>query len=69
MATDDLIARLLDATDLRRPATAGIGAPANPTHRFLSSGDVGWFADLGRRLLGPELAAADHIDFSDRQGR
>jgi glutamate racemase len=27
-------------------------------HRFLSSGDVAWFADLGRRLLGPELAAA-----------
>jgi glutamate racemase len=28
-------------------------------HRFLSSGDISWFADLGRRLLGPELAAAD----------
>ncbi|MSO59749.1 MAG: glutamate racemase [Ilumatobacteraceae bacterium] len=27
-------------------------------HRFLSSGDVQWFADLGRRLLGPELANA-----------
>ena len=27
-------------------------------HRFLSSGDVAWFADLGRRLLGPELAHA-----------
>jgi glutamate racemase len=27
-------------------------------HRFLSSGDIGWFADLGSRLLGPELAHA-----------
>ena len=27
-------------------------------HCFLSSGDIGWFADLGRRLLGPELAHA-----------
>jgi glutamate racemase len=27
-------------------------------HRFLSSGDVSWFAELGRRLLGPELAQA-----------
>jgi glutamate racemase len=27
-------------------------------HRFLSSGDVAWFADLGRRLLGPELEHA-----------
>src|SRR5262245_52235770 len=29
------------------------------TRRFLSSGDVAWFADLGRRLLGPELAHAE----------
>lgn len=28
-------------------------------HRFLSSGDVEWFAALGRRLLGPELSAAE----------
>lgn len=28
------------------------------SHRFLSSGDIGWFADLGSRLLGPELAHA-----------
>jgi glutamate racemase len=31
-------------------------------HRFLSSGDTDWFADLGRRLLGPELAAAERWD-------
>ena len=28
------------------------------THQFLSSGDVEWFADFGRRLLGPELSSA-----------
>jgi glutamate racemase len=27
-------------------------------HTFLSSGDISWFADLGRRLLGPELRDA-----------
>ncbi len=27
-------------------------------HKFLSSGDIAWFAQLGRRLLGPELATA-----------
>jgi len=32
------------------------GPPAE--HRFLSSGDISWFADLGRRLLGPELRDA-----------
>ena len=29
------------------------------SHRFLSSGDITWFADLGRRLLGPELDRAE----------
>jgi glutamate racemase len=27
-------------------------------HLFLSSGDVEWFAELGQRLLGPELSTA-----------
>ena len=38
------------------------GQPAQ--HRFLSSGDISWFADLGGRLLGPELrdAAQWHHD-------
>ncbi len=38
------------------------GPPAQ--HRFLSSGDISWFADLGGRLLGPELrnAAQWHHD-------
>jgi len=47
------VRRVLDETGLRRPAP---GSPGR--HRFLSSGDVTWFADLGRRLLGPELASA-----------
>lgn len=43
---------------LREPG----GEPAE--HRFLSSGDISWFADLGGRLLGPELrdAAQWHHD-------
>jgi glutamate racemase len=32
-------------------------------HRFLSSGDISWFADLGRRLLGPELRDANEWRF------
>ncbi len=40
---------LLEATGLvRRSASKG-------QHRFVSTGDVAWFRDLGRRLLGPEL--------------
>ena len=38
------------------------GSKEGGAHRFESSGDVAWFADLGRRLLGPELGSADsHI--------
>jgi len=34
--------------------------PGEPAlHRFLSSGDIAWFTDLGSRLLGPELRNAE----------
>ena len=45
----------LQSTDLLREPD---GEPAE--HRFLSSGDISWFADLGGRLLGPELRDAAH---------
>lgn len=35
------------------------GAPGERRHRFLSSGDVGWFTEQGRRFLGPELEQAE----------
>ena len=42
----------LEATQLMRAGeTTG-------EHKFLSSGDIAWFAQLGRRLLGPELETA-----------
>ncbi|MFM8649455.1 MAG: glutamate racemase [Actinomycetota bacterium] len=44
---------LLDASGLRRARNEGGAA------RFLSSGDVAWFENLGRRLLGPELCGAE----------
>ncbi len=54
----DELARL----GLLRDAASAAGEPAE--HRFLSSGDISWFADLGGRLLGPELrdAAQWHHD-------
>jgi glutamate racemase len=33
-------------------------------HRFVSSGDVSWFIEMGRRLLGPELQRAESVVFS-----
>ncbi|MCB0997378.1 MAG: glutamate racemase [Acidimicrobiales bacterium] len=50
------VARLLQELGLMRDADPDTPA----THRFVSSGDIAWFQDLGRRLLGPELAAAEH---------
>ena len=38
---------------------AAPGRDRRPSHRFLSSGDVESFRSLGRRLLGPELDAAE----------
>ena len=47
------VRKLLEETGLvRRSASKG-------TMRFVSSGDAGWFAELGRRLFGPELAEVE----------
>jgi glutamate racemase len=50
------VAAILAATGLGRPMGAGTAC-----HRFLSSGDPGWFAEMGGRLLGPELALAERF--------
>jgi glutamate racemase len=36
-------------------------APAGAQHRWCSSGDLGLFAELGRRLLGPELDRVEAV--------
>lgn len=46
-------ARLAEEGLLRGSHTLGV-------HRFLSSGDVDLIRELGSRLLGPELAQAEH---------
>ncbi|MGH9085684.1 MAG: glutamate racemase [Acidimicrobiales bacterium] len=50
------VRHLLEGSELARDPGAGPGA-----HRWLSSGDVGWFRELGRQLLGPELDEAEPI--------
>ena len=54
------LAALLERTGLRRSAGG-----RDAEHRFCSSGDVALFAELGGRLLGPELDAAESIAFAD----
>lgn len=50
------VRHLLAGTDLARDGALG---PAR--HRWLSSGDVGWFRELGQQLLGPELHEAEQL--------
>jgi glutamate racemase len=47
---------ILESTGMGR-RTAG-----KADHRFLSTGDVGWFAEMGRRLLGPELVHVEPVE-------
>jgi glutamate racemase len=56
---------LLGRLGLRRdqPGRSADG-PGRGRHRFLSSGEVGWFRDLGRRLLGPELGDVGSVSWS-----
>jgi glutamate racemase len=50
------VAALLKGLDLARDPELGPGR-----HTFLSSGDIDHFHDLGRRLLGPELAGVTQV--------
>lgn len=53
------VRRLLDEGALARHAGSAPGR-----HRWLSSGDLDHFRRLGRRLLGPELAHAETVDWA-----
>ena len=50
------VSRALADLDLRRDDPDRVGS-----HRFVSSGDVGSFARLGQRLLGPELVDVEGV--------
>ena len=49
-----IVKQELEATQLMRTGADN----STGEHKFLSSGDIAWFAQLGRRLLGPELEIA-----------
>jgi glutamate racemase len=64
MGRDVVLVSSADETafDVRKAlADTGLGrlGSASGTHRFLSSGDLEWFAAMGRRLLGPELGEVE----------
>ncbi|MHB8669912.1 MAG: glutamate racemase [Acidimicrobiales bacterium] len=51
---------ILSETGLSRRSAGGEG---KGDHRFISSGDASWFAEIGRRLLGPELDVVEHCEW------
>lgn len=51
------VRHLIEQSGLGRAAGSG-------RHRWLSSGDISWFAEMGRSLLGPELDAAEPLRLS-----
>jgi glutamate racemase len=57
------VRRLLIETGLAR-APRRDGSQHKAVHRWLSSGDIASFAELGRRFLGPELAGAEAITWA-----
>ncbi len=50
------LAELLTSSDARRPAGG-----RTAVHRFVSSGPVAAFRDLGQTLLGPEVTTVEHL--------
>jgi len=54
------VRRVLSDLGLARPAT---GAASSGRATFITTGDVNWFEELGRRLLGPELDRAEKLSW------
>lgn len=48
---------MIDGGLLRAP----VGDARRGSATFITTGDVNWFEELGRRLLGPELERAEHL--------
>lgn len=73
MGRDVVLVSSADETafDVRKVlADTGLGrfGPACGTHRFLSSGDLDWFKEMGRRLLGPELGDVEPLPCNGTAG-
>jgi glutamate racemase len=51
------VADVLSRAGIARDPSQGVRV----SHRFFSSGDVGWFKELGSRLLGPELDGVEPV--------
>jgi glutamate racemase len=54
------VRRMLGDRSIQRRAGSGV----RPQPTFVTTGDVHWFEELGRRLLGPELERAERLHWA-----
>ncbi|MEA3056314.1 MAG: glutamate racemase [Actinomycetota bacterium] len=58
---DVVLVSSADETAFEVARMLGIRHERRGAHRWLSSGDVGWFREMGRRLLGPEIDTVEAV--------
>lgn len=57
------VRRVLANLGLQRDGSGGQGEGRQGGATFITTGDVNWFEELGRRLLGPELERAEQLQW------
>jgi glutamate racemase len=58
---DVVLVSSADETAFEVARVLGVRHDSRGTHRWLSSGDVDWFREMGRRLLGPEIDTVEAV--------
>ena len=58
---DVVLVSSADETAFEVARVLGVRHDRRGTHRWLSSGDVAWFREMGRRLLGPEIDTVEAV--------
>jgi glutamate racemase len=58
---DVVLVSSADETAFEVARVLGVRHDARGTHRWLSSGDVSWFREMGRRLLAPEIDTVEAV--------
>jgi glutamate racemase len=58
---DVVLVSSADETAFEVARVLGVRHDVRGSHRWLSSGDVAWFREMGRRLLGPEIDTVEAV--------
>jgi glutamate racemase len=61
---DVVLVSSADETAFEVARTIGVRHDRRGAHTWLSSGDCGWFREMGRRLLGPEIDRVEAVTWA-----